>query len=133
MAVSVYGRYTLRGFLEGQRGAVACIAAHPLGTYVACGGGLFSHLKICQSNKFSTGEEGTKIWHLPTANLIKSPAGATDRGITTAIVWLTRPDDTEDGLAYGTEDGYLCIWRRNRNENEVNQCMGSNSAMKLTY
>lgn len=24
-----------------------------------------------------------------------------------------RPDDTDDGLAYGTEDGYLCIWRRN--------------------
>ncbi|KAE9389936.1 hypothetical protein BT96DRAFT_834185, partial [Gymnopus androsaceus JB14] len=37
---------------------------------------------------------------------------ATDRGTTTAIVWLTRPDDTEDGLAYGTEDGYLCIWKR---------------------
>lgn len=41
--------------------------------------------------------------------------------MTTAIVWFTKPDDVEDGLAYGTEDGYLCIWKKNRNEDEVSQ------------
>ena len=30
--------YTLRALLRGQEGAVACLAAHPLGTHVACGG-----------------------------------------------------------------------------------------------
>ncbi|KAE9387377.1 hypothetical protein BT96DRAFT_799932, partial [Gymnopus androsaceus JB14] len=43
---------------------------------------------------------------------------AADRGVTTAIVWLTRPDDTDDGLAFGTEHGYFCIWRRSRREEE---------------
>jgi len=62
------------------------------------------------------GEVGTSIWHLPSAELLHSPVGATDRGATTAIVWLTRPDDTEDGLAYGTEDGYFCIWKRGGSE-----------------
>ncbi|KAJ3992213.1 hypothetical protein F5050DRAFT_1548112, partial [Lentinula boryana] len=39
---------------------------------------------------------------------------ASDRGVTTAIVWLTRADDDDEGLAFGTEHGYLCIWRKNK-------------------
>ncbi|KAE9397090.1 hypothetical protein BT96DRAFT_795987, partial [Gymnopus androsaceus JB14] len=39
---------------------------------------------------------------------------ASDRGVTTAIVWLTRADDEEEGLAYGTEHGYLAVWRKNK-------------------
>ncbi|KAJ4477397.1 hypothetical protein J3R30DRAFT_3291224, partial [Lentinula aciculospora] len=42
-------------------------------------------------------------------------------GMTTAIVWLTKPDDVEDGLAYGTEDGYLAIWKRNCNEDKFTE------------
>ncbi|KAJ3990865.1 hypothetical protein F5050DRAFT_1716549 [Lentinula boryana] len=67
---------------------VACVSAHPLGTFVASGG-----------------EAGTKVWHLPSTKAIPGPVGALDRGITTAIVWLTRPNDEEEGLAYGTEHG----------------------------
>lgn len=70
----------------------------------------------------SVGEDGTKIWHLPSSSLLSSPSGAGERGLTTALVWITKPDDTDDGLAFGTEDGYLCIWKRSRNENEVCQC-----------
>ncbi|KAF5344943.1 hypothetical protein D9757_014492 [Collybiopsis confluens] len=94
---SEHHRYALRGLLKGQHGAVSCVATHPLGTFVASGG-----------------EAGTKVWHLPSAKAIPGPTGASDRGITTAIVWLMRPDDEEEGLAYGTEHGYLCIWRRNK-------------------
>ncbi|KAJ3816924.1 hypothetical protein F5880DRAFT_1493715, partial [Lentinula raphanica] len=42
---------------------------------------------------------------------------AADRGITTAIVWLTRPDNEDEGLAFGTEHGYLCVWQRNKDRN----------------
>ncbi|KAJ3836517.1 hypothetical protein F5878DRAFT_541232, partial [Lentinula raphanica] len=42
---------------------------------------------------------------------------AADRGITTAIVWLTKPDNEDEGLAFGTEHGYLCIWQRNTDKN----------------
>ncbi|KAF5351481.1 hypothetical protein D9757_012881 [Collybiopsis confluens] len=75
---SEHHRYALRGLLKGQHGAVSCVATHPLGTFVASGG-----------------EAGTKVWHLPSAKAIPGPTGASDRGITTAIVWLMRPDDEE--------------------------------------
>ncbi|KAF5344646.1 hypothetical protein D9757_015038 [Collybiopsis confluens] len=94
---SEHRRYVLHSLLKGQHSAVSCITTHPLGTFVASGG-----------------EAGTKVWHLPSAKAIPGPTGASDRGITTAIVWLTRPDNKEEGLAYGTEHGYLCIWRKNK-------------------
>ncbi|KAJ3709437.1 hypothetical protein C8R42DRAFT_649379 [Lentinula raphanica] len=85
-------KYSLRGVLRGHYGAVACIAAHPLGFYLASGG-----------------EAGTKIWQVSNAKPLSCPTGVSDRGITTAIVWLTRPDNEDEGLAYGTEHGFLCI------------------------
>ncbi|KAF9062077.1 hypothetical protein BDP27DRAFT_1197698, partial [Rhodocollybia butyracea] len=30
------------------------------------------------------------------------------RGTTTALAWIVRPDDTEEALAFGTNDGFLC-------------------------
>ncbi|THU90380.1 hypothetical protein K435DRAFT_621841, partial [Dendrothele bispora CBS 962.96] len=46
---------------------------------------------------------------------------AGDRGVTTALAWMIRPDDADDGLAFGTDDGYLCIWRRSRKEHEFTE------------
>ena len=48
-----------------------------------------------------------------------TPTNASLRGVTTAMVWITRPDDADDGLAFGTDDGYLCIWKKSQNETEV--------------
>ena len=53
------------------------------------------------------------------AKSVLSPTGASNRGVTTAIVWLTRADDEEEGLAYGTEHGYLAVWRRNKEGDRV--------------
>ncbi|KAJ4465792.1 hypothetical protein C8J55DRAFT_406554, partial [Lentinula edodes] len=39
-----------------------------------------------------------------------------DRGATTALAWITRTDDSDDGLAFGTENGYLCVWKKSLNE-----------------
>ncbi|KAJ3911446.1 hypothetical protein F5877DRAFT_55331, partial [Lentinula edodes] len=39
-----------------------------------------------------------------------------DRGATTALVWMTRSNDSDDGLAFGTQNGYLCVWKRSQNE-----------------
>ncbi|KAJ3983692.1 hypothetical protein F5890DRAFT_1475174, partial [Lentinula detonsa] len=98
---STRGKYALQGLLVGQKGAVTCIAVHPLGIFAACG--------------------GTRIWHLPTGKSLLTPTNTADRGITTAIVWLTKPDDDDDGLAYGTEHGFLWIWKRNKNEHTFNE------------
>jgi len=56
------------------------------------------------------------------AKSVPGPMGASDRGVTTAIVWLTRADDEEEGLAYGTEHGYLAVWRKNKEGDGVSQC-----------
>ncbi|KAF5332313.1 hypothetical protein D9758_016104 [Tetrapyrgos nigripes] len=98
---STKGKYTLHALLDGHYGEVACIAAHPLGSHVASGG-----------------RDGTHIWNLQEKKLLGSPAGAGDRGVTTALAWMIRPDDTDDGLAFGTDDGYLSIWRRSRKEQD---------------
>ncbi|KAF5366414.1 hypothetical protein D9758_009811 [Tetrapyrgos nigripes] len=98
---STKGKYTLHALLDGHYGEVACIAAHPLGSHVASGG-----------------RDGTHIWNLQEKKLLGSPAGAGDRGVTTALAWMIRPDDTDDGLAFGTDDGYLSIWWRSRKEQD---------------
>ena len=47
------------------------------------------------------------------------PAGAGDRGDTTAIVWIWRDDNIEDGLVYGTLAGLLIVWKEIREEKKV--------------
>ncbi|KAE9395485.1 hypothetical protein BT96DRAFT_788751, partial [Gymnopus androsaceus JB14] len=44
-----------------------------------------------------------------------------DRVFTTALIWITRPDDTEEGLAYGTDKGHLCIWKRDKAESKFHE------------
>ncbi|KAF9268626.1 hypothetical protein L218DRAFT_520974 [Marasmius fiardii PR-910] len=66
--ISENGKFTLRALLKGHKGAVAALAAHPSGTFVASGG-----------------KQGTLIWRLATKGRLLSPTGATDRGATLAI------------------------------------------------
>lgn len=126
-------RYTLFTSLKGHRGAVACLSAHPLGTYVATGGKFCSWLYLliaCSPSK--KGDFGTNIWYLPTSQLIRAPAGPGDRGATTALAWITRTNDSEDGLAFGTENGYLCVWRRSQNQ-EVSFAEVQSSLLTLIF
>lgn len=60
------------------------------------------------------GEDGTRLWDLETSKLLSSPIASSFRGTTTAIAWIVRTDDTEEALAFGTNDGYLCIWKREK-------------------
>ncbi|KAF8831959.1 hypothetical protein HHX47_DHR1001085 [Lentinula edodes] len=108
-------KYVLHASLSGSRGAVACLSAHPLGTYVASGG-----------------DFGTNIWHLPTLQLIRVPAGPGDRGATTALAWITRTDDSDDGLAFGTENGYLCVWKKSLNEELIRSQWTETFCQRLT-
>ena len=56
---------------------------------------------------------------MPLGVPVESLTGSGDRGFTTAVVWMTRPNDTEEGIAYGTDEGYLCIWKRDKPELKV--------------
>ncbi|KAK1233799.1 hypothetical protein PQX77_003026 [Marasmius sp. AFHP31] len=102
------GLYKLHLLLSGHTGAVACVAAHPDGTFIATGG-----------------EEGTRIWDLKTGHLVSSPTGAGDRGITTAVVFITKRDGADDAIAFGTDNGYLCIWKRGSDEKEFEEIFSS--------
>ena len=42
------------------------------------------------------------------------PGGAGKRGTTTALTWVRRDDEVEDGVVYGTQGGYLVVWKENR-------------------
>lgn len=42
---------------------------------------------------------------------LESPVGAGNRGATTAIAWVRREDEPEDGLIYGTQNGHLVCWK----------------------
>ncbi|KAJ3912018.1 hypothetical protein F5877DRAFT_54629 [Lentinula edodes] len=46
----------------------------------------------------------------------RGPANSGDRGATTALAWITRSNDSDTGLAFGTENGYLCVWKQSENE-----------------
>ncbi|KAG7093913.1 hypothetical protein E1B28_007549 [Marasmius oreades] len=96
--ISKNRNFKLRALLQGHTGSVACLAAHPLGTLLASGG-----------------EKGTQIWDLRNGEQLNSPTNGAERGATLAITFITRTDDTDDGLAFGTDDGWLSIWRRRGN------------------
>ncbi|KAG7097806.1 hypothetical protein E1B28_005125 [Marasmius oreades] len=87
------GKFALRGLLQGHRGPVAAVAAHPLGMYVASGG-----------------KQGTLIWDLQMHELLVSPSRAANQGATLAIAWITHPDDPDEGVAFGTAQGYLEVF-----------------------
>jgi hypothetical protein len=51
------------------------------------------------------------------------PGGPGQRGATTALIWVQRDDEVEDGVVYGTEGGYLVSWKEaSRNLKGVNVC-----------
>ncbi|KAF9268627.1 hypothetical protein L218DRAFT_853173, partial [Marasmius fiardii PR-910] len=41
---------------------------------------------------------------------------------------ITHPDDPDDGIAFGTAQGFLCIWRRTRGEEEFQEIFCSQLA-----
>ncbi|KIY60643.1 hypothetical protein CYLTODRAFT_460586 [Cylindrobasidium torrendii FP15055 ss-10] len=76
------GQYELTQQLDGVTGPIACIAVHPAGLYVACGG-----------------MNGTSAWSLSDATQLVSPMIEENRGPTLAMAWLNKPDDPIEGLA----------------------------------
>ncbi|KAL0564690.1 hypothetical protein V5O48_017349 [Marasmius crinis-equi] len=119
-AFSQQGKYLLRSRLRGHVGPVICIASHPLGDRIACGG-----------------ENGTTIWNLYPEKLLESPTRSGERGPTTAMIWITNSDRSGDALAFGTADGFLCVWRRGGVEEDFvevycNRLQGREDGQEIT-
>lgn len=60
------------------------------------------------------GSDGVRLWDLQSGEESARPTGAGNRGATTALAWIRREDDPEDGLVYGTANGYLVCWKEIR-------------------
>ncbi|KAG6849546.1 hypothetical protein H0H93_007561 [Arthromyces matolae] len=89
--------YTFQGELKGHNGPILCITASVNG--LVAGGGA----------------DGVKIWDIGEEKdgqvPIKVPVGAGIRGATTAMTWVIRDDEPDDGLVFGTQCGYLVCWK----------------------
>ncbi|KAF9259942.1 hypothetical protein L218DRAFT_817618, partial [Marasmius fiardii PR-910] len=53
---------------------------------------------------------------------------ATNHGATLAITWITCSNDPNDRITFGTAQGFLCIWRRTRGEEEFQEIFCSQLA-----
>lgn len=63
------------------------------------------------------------MWNLNDSAQFERPSGAGHRGATTALAWVRREDEPDDGLVYGTANGWLVCWKEIRREEEtVGKC-----------
>ncbi|KAF9548080.1 WD40 repeat-like protein [Agrocybe pediades] len=104
--------YTLQTQLKGHTGLVLCMS-------------------VTEDGKLASGGiDGVRIWdfrsivgkHVPPAwkaPQLSRPCGAGERGPTTALTWIRREDEPEDGLVYGTASGMIACWREVSGSNRV--------------
>lgn len=59
-----------------------------------------------------------RIWNLADVAQLERPSGAGHRGATTALAWVQREDEPDDGLVYGTANGFLVCWKEFRRGEE---------------
>ncbi|RDB18853.1 hypothetical protein Hypma_014539 [Hypsizygus marmoreus] len=93
--------YSLLSVMTGHIGPITCVTATDDGK-VASGG-----------------VDGVRLWNLRTATELARPSGAGQRGATTALAWIQREDEPDDGLVYGTANGYLVCWKETRGSEDL--------------
>ncbi|KAE9383924.1 hypothetical protein BT96DRAFT_1027034 [Gymnopus androsaceus JB14] len=93
--VSKTSAFEYKNRLSGHKGPVLCLSATDDGKLLASGGA-----------------DGVRIWSLQTNGQLKGPTGAGTRGATTALTWISRTDDPDEALFYGTQSGALVCWKQ---------------------
>ncbi|KAF4611804.1 hypothetical protein D9613_004487 [Agrocybe pediades] len=113
--------YMLQTQLKGHTGLVLCMS-------------------VTEDGKLASGGvDGVRIWdmrsvvgkHIPPAwkaSQFFRPCGAGERGPTTALAWIRREDEPEDGLVYGTASGMIACWREVSGSNRMTAYKESYSA-----
>ncbi|KAG6903636.1 hypothetical protein DXG01_016112, partial [Tephrocybe rancida] len=112
--------YTLLGKLQGHQGAVLCISATEDGK-IASGGESVARF-FCRHivSEVVVGADGVRIFDLRRSGKVRfspvvTPVGVGIRGATTALAWIQREDEPDDGLVYGTQAGYVVCWKQSGN------------------
>ncbi|KAJ7478959.1 WD40-repeat-containing domain protein, partial [Mycena latifolia] len=88
-------RYIQQGMLHGHHGSVNCLKATEDGKILASGG-----------------TDGVKLWDLTKLADLLRPNGAGIRGATSALLWIRREDEPGELLVYGTQMGYVVVWKQ---------------------
>ncbi|KAL0564996.1 hypothetical protein V5O48_017037, partial [Marasmius crinis-equi] len=87
--------YALHTRLAGHAQLILCLAATEDGKLLASGGG-----------------DGTIVWSLEKLVMIQRLSTFGTRGGTTSLLWIHREDTLQDGLVYGTHEGYVVICKQ---------------------
>jgi hypothetical protein len=103
--------YSLQRSLKGHQGAVLCLRVTDDGKVASGGESLYYQYGAA---KWIIGTDGVRVWELPTMTLLESPTGEGQRGAATSLVWIRREDEPEDGLVYGTQNGFLVCWKQTK-------------------
>ncbi|KAF9552662.1 hypothetical protein CPC08DRAFT_768124 [Agrocybe pediades] len=131
--------YILQTQLKGHTGLVLCMSVTEDGKLAS--GGTVALSFSARSAFFLSrpGVDGVRIWDMRTIvgkpvppawkpSQFSRPCGAGDRGPTTALTWIRREDEPEDGLVYGTASGMIVCWREVSGSNRTTAYEESYSA-----
>ncbi|KAJ7120068.1 WD40-repeat-containing domain protein [Mycena epipterygia] len=88
-------RYVLRGSLAGHYGGIKCLAVTEDGKVLASGG-----------------SDGVRLWNVASLSRLNRPNGAGNRGTVSALTWIRREEDPGEVLVYGTQCGFVCVWKQ---------------------
>ncbi|KIK55397.1 hypothetical protein GYMLUDRAFT_248647 [Collybiopsis luxurians FD-317 M1] len=91
--LSKQNRYDLAGKLSGHVGAVLCLSVTEDGSLLASGG-----------------VDGLQIWDLRIRKQLGVLSGAGSWGATTAVTWVTRSNDPDNAVFFGTQSSSLVCW-----------------------
>lgn len=103
----IYRQYSR---LVGHTEAICSLAANSTGTLLASGGMCIRTLDI-YTDAFE-GLDGTFIWSVAKGTPLMIPPSTTVRGGTTALCWITGPNDRFEILAVGSSCGFILLWRQ---------------------
>ncbi len=73
----------------------------------------------------ATGIKGISLFY--RLQPISIPAGVGERGATTTLIWLRRADDPVETLMYGTQNGYVVLWKQSGYQSQVNFCLNAST------
>ena len=104
------------------------MAISPSGKFLASGGE-YLHMVDCSEllTKGLQGSDGIKLWDVNARTQLTSPhQNLIMRGPISCMMWITRDDDWEETLCYGTGLGYLNIWRLNSRDVSMHKMSSNN-------
>ena len=104
------------------------MAISPSGKFLASSGE-YLHMVDCSEllAKGLQGSDGIRLWDVNACTQLTSPhQNLIMCGPISCMMWITRDNDREETLCYGTGLGYLNIWRLNSRDVSMHKMSSNN-------